>query len=289
MPKYPVLFTVLLLVFISSPLFAANSNKNLQLRIDRLERMLENNSQYQLLSKIKQLKEENRELRGLVEEQSNLIRKLERRIHSLYSDMDRRLVAVETDTSKILSSRIPQSETSTATTKRESKKTQPTNTPKVVETIKQNKPKNVAEKKPQETPNAADNSSKLLAEKQYDEQKAYQKAFEQLKALRYSKAQKSFSEFLKQYPDGRYAHIAQYWLAESNYAQRKFKLAIKDYQKLLSNHKTSPKKAEAYLKIAYCHYELGNKRKTREALNTLIKRYPNTTESGQAKRLLKRL
>jgi len=299
MRKYPVIIALLIAIPFIQPIHAA-SNKNLQLRIDRLERMLENNSQYQLLAKIKQLKEENRELRGLVEEQSNLIKKLERRIHSLYSDMDRRLVAVETDTSKILSGQriLPDTDLSDSTkaTSVEDK----TEQPKADETnqgkqIASSKDKQFNQSKPEtnetasSTLNNDNKASKLLAEKQYEEQQAYQKAFEQLKALRYSKAQKSFSEFLSQYPDGRYAHIAQYWLAESNYAQRKFKLAITDYQRLLEKYKTSPKKAEAYLKIAYCHYELGNKKKTRETLNTLIKRFPNTTESGQAKRLLKRL
>ena len=74
MRKYPVIIVLLIAIPFIQPIHAA-SNKNLQLRIDRLERMLENNSQYQLLAKIKQLKEENRELRGLVEEQSNLIKK----------------------------------------------------------------------------------------------------------------------------------------------------------------------------------------------------------------------
>ena len=60
MRKYPVIIALLIAIPFIQPIHAA-SNKNLQLRIDRLERMLENNSQYQLLAKIKQLKEENRE------------------------------------------------------------------------------------------------------------------------------------------------------------------------------------------------------------------------------------
>lgn len=296
MSKYPLPLLFFSIILISGNILAA-PDKTTQLRLDRIERMLENNSQYQLLSKIKQLKEENRELRGLVEEQSNLIKKLERRIHSLYSDMDRRMVSVETDTAKILSGKMLITNTeestassSTATMPNTETGNQPVN-PTANQTVQSSQPKQA--EAPQNTanitPETEDQNSKLLAEKQYAEQKAYQKAFEQLKALRYSKAQQSFSIFLKQYPDGRYAHIAQYWLAESSYAQRKFKQAINDYQTLLSKYKKSPKRAEAYLKIAYCHYELGDKKKTRDTLNLLIKRYPGTTESGQAKRLLKRL
>ena len=121
------------------------------------------------------------------------------------------------------------------------------------------------------------------------EQQAYQDAFNLLRELRYDKATLAFRDFLKKYPNGRYAHIAQYWLGEASYAQGKFKQAIKDYQALIDNHPNSPKLAEAMLKIGYSQYELKNYKAAQTSLEQLIKTYPGTTEAGQAKNLLKKI
>ncbi len=88
------------------------------------------------------------------------------------------------------------------------------------------------------------------------ERDAYQKAFDMLRELRYAQATEAFRNFLKQYPNGRYAQIAEYWLGEAGYAQRDFKQAIADYNTLLNNHPDTPKRAEVMLKIGYSHYEL---------------------------------
>lgn len=121
------------------------------------------------------------------------------------------------------------------------------------------------------------------------EREAYQKAFDLLRDLRYEQAATAFREFLKQYPQGRYGHLAQYWLAEASYAQRHFKLAIAEYQKLLDHYPSSPKLAEALLKIGYSHNELGDKDAATRVLNELVKRYPNSTETSQARNLLQQL
>ena len=99
----------------------------------------------------------------------------------------------------------------------------------------------------------------------------------------------AFRQFLSDYPNGRYAHIAQYWLAEANYAQRNFKDAIGDYRGLISRFPNSPKLAEALLKIGYSQYELAEYKQSSETLKGLLKRYPGTTEAGQAQNLLKKI
>ena len=86
-----------------------------------------------------------------------------------------------------------------------------------------------------------------------------------------------------------HAHIAQYWLAETNYAQRRFKQAIADYQALIDKYPDSPKLAEALLKIGYSQYELKNYAAARESLERLIANYPGTTEAGQARNLLQKI
>ena len=121
------------------------------------------------------------------------------------------------------------------------------------------------------------------------EQEAYQEAFNLLRELRYDKATVAFRDFLKTYPNGRYAHIAQYWLGEASYAQGDFKQAIQDYRMLIDNYPNSPKLAEAMLKIGYSEYELKNTQAAQASLERLIQTYPGTTEAGQAQNLLKKI
>jgi tol-pal system protein YbgF len=122
-----------------------------------------------------------------------------------------------------------------------------------------------------------------------NEQQSYQAAFDLLRELRYDQAVTAFQGFIKSYPNGRYAHIAQYWIGEANYAQRNFKEAIKDYQKLIDKYPNSPKLAEAMLKIGYSQYELKEMKQAEATLNQLIKSYPGTTEAGQAQNLIQKI
>ena len=121
------------------------------------------------------------------------------------------------------------------------------------------------------------------------EQQAYQQAFNLLRELRYAKAVVAFRSFIKKYPNGRYAHIAQYWLGEAGYAQGNFKTAIEDYQALLDKYKNSPKRAQAMLKIGYSHHKLNNINAAKATFNKVIKTFPGTTEAGQAQKMLKEI
>ncbi len=264
-------------------------NRPLDVRVDRLERLMSSQKQLELLYRMKQLQQENQQLRNLMEEQNNELRILRQQQRDLYSDLNRRLSQMEgdsnttSDTAKlsvqeaeqnppakkadlpVVTDKSSVSEARYGVTQREEV---------VVET--KSKPE-VATIKP-------------MSEKERKaEQKMYQQAYDELRARQYNRARDSFIEFIQKYPGGRYAHIAQYWVAESSYAQRKYSQAIIDYQLLLDVYPFSPKKAEAELKKAYSYYELGNKDTARNTLNQLLINYPDTTEAGQAKRLLKQL
>lgn len=277
---------VLLLIMITGSMpsvFAAEDYKNrpLDVRVDRLERMMSSQKQLELLYRMKQLQEENQQLRSLLEGHSNEIRLLKQQQRELYSDLNRRLGQSE--------SGLVQSPDLTA---------QPD---KAVEIIDKSSIKQanygVTERQEVIAETAVNNEKKPpvavikpMSEKERKaEQKAYQKAYDELRALRYNKARDSFVQFIQQYPSGRYAHIAQYWIAESSYAQGNFEQAIIDYQLLLDVYPFSPKKAEAQLKKAYSYYEVGDKEKTRRTLDELLRTFPDTTEAGQAKRLLRKL
>ena len=279
----------------------------LDVRVDRLERLMSSQKQLELLYRMKQLQEENQQLRSLLEEQSNEIRLLKQQQRELYADLNRRLSQMEGGSvqSSGLSERRsePVLKNPAESASQDTRKIQVIDKSSVMQSSygvtereevvgaadnKVKKPAALYESATASKPPVA--IRKPMSEKERKaEQKAYQQAYDELRALRYNKARDSFTQFIQQYPSGRYAHIAQYWVAESSYAQRNYEQAIVDYQLLLDVYPFSPKKAEAELKKAYSYYELGQKQKARRTLDELLITYPDTTEAGQAKRLIKKL
>lgn len=256
----------------------ASNSGSLEDRISHLERLMNSQKQLELLFRVKQIKQENQQLRSLVEEQSNEIHLLKQRQKDRYTDLNKRIEILEKGRDVALDSKTKTIEVID--------KSVPIikNTPK-----KSSKSKVVDAAAPAVEKKSVKKKKTISDTDHQAEQKAYQKAYNELIAHRYNKARDSFVRFIQHYPGRRYAHIAQYWIAEASYAQRNYEQAIIDYQLLLDRYSFSPKKAEAELKKAYSYYELADKDKAREILHSLIKNYPDTTESGQAKHLLKKL
>ncbi len=234
-------------------------------RLQRLERILESQGLVDMLVKIENLQSELQILRGELEFHTHQLDEIKQRQRDLYVDIDRRLLRLERNGPG------PGSGSSGATGSTAGA-TSAAVTAGAVTSSTATKP------------STATGSTDFAAE-----QKAYQKAFDLLRELRYEQAVTAFNGFITQFPKGRYAHIAQYWIGEANYAQRNFKQAIIDYQKLIDNYPNSPKLAEAMLKIGYSQYELKKFKQAETTLKQLTKNYPGTTEAGQATNLIQKI
>jgi tol-pal system protein YbgF len=121
------------------------------------------------------------------------------------------------------------------------------------------------------------------------EQADYQKGINLLQEFAYGQAAEAFADYLEKYPQGRYAPIARYWLADSYYSDRKYEQAISQYQTLLKDYPQSSKAAQAWLKIGYSQAELKQWQAARESMQTVVEKFPNTTEASLAERYLIRL
>lgn len=230
--------------------------QNVEQRLEQLERLVNSQGLLEMLQRLDRQQQEIQQLRGRIEEQENTIENLRTRQRELYLDTDRRLSRIEREGGA--AAPAPADAPASAA--------QPPllgSTPTVAAPVDE--------------------------ARMQQEREAYQKAFDLLRELRYEQATTAFRDFLKHYPDGRYAHIAQYWLGEAGYAQRKFEQAIADYQGLIEKFPNSPKRAEAMLKIGYSWNELKQADKARAMLQQLVKEFPNSTEAGQAQRLLAQL
>ncbi len=238
-------------------------------RLQRLERILESQGLVDMLVKIENLQSELQILRGELELHTHQLDEIKQRQRDLYVDIDRRLLLLERNGPGPGAAGGTSSGSKSATTGSGVAVTAGAAAASSTKTTK---------------PSAGTGKTDFAAE-----QKAYQKAFDLLRELRYEQAVTAFNGFIKQFPKGRYAHIAQYWIGEANYAQRNFKKAITDYQKLIDNYPNSPKLAEAMLKIGYSQYELKNFKQAEATLKQLTKNYPGTTEAGQAQNLIKKI
>lgn len=232
-------------------------------RLTRLERILENQGLVEMSMRLDNLQNELQILRGEIELHTHELEEIKQRQRDLYVDIDRRLLLLE----RAAPDGSAAATTASATAAADAKK--PTDSTKAAVT--------------------ASVAAKPAADDFENEQKAYQAAFDLLRELRYEQAVAAFKDFIKHYPNGRYAHIAQYWIGEANYAQRNFKQAIVDYQVLVDKYPSSPKLAEAMLKIGYSQYELKSMKQAETTLNNLIKNYPGTTEAGQAQNLIQKI
>lgn len=242
---------------------------SVEARLSKLERQVNSKALLELMDRIDSLQAELQEMRALSEEQVHQIESLKQRQRDLYLDLDRRLSRVEREggaVSPVANQGLGDANGSPALVGSGQQLVAGAN--------------NVVEVPPQNI-----EETDALTE----EREAYQKAFNLLRQLQYDPATAAFQNFIKKYPKGRYAHIAQYWLGEASYARRDFKQAITDYQLLIDHYPQSPKLAEAMLKMGYSRWELKAIIGAKTILDQLVEQYPNSSEAKQAQPLLEKL
>jgi len=260
-----IILTSFLVSMTSTIVFAADNEASVETRLDRLERMVNSKGLVDIMVRVESMQSELQRLLGEIELQKHSLDEIKKRQRDLYMDIDRRLLQMERGSGSSTSS-MPLSPVQAKKPGVKTSHTQPAKTSSI---------------KAVPVPKAV-----KIKE---GEQVAYQKAFDLLRALRYEKATQAFRQFLDNYPDGRYAHIAQYWLAETSYHTRKYDAAVKDYQTLIDQYPKSPKRADELLKIGYSQFELKSFSKAESVLKKLIQSYPGTTEAGQAENLLQKV
>lgn len=245
-------------------------------RLQRLERLLDNQALVDLMTRIDSLQNEVQQMVGQMEEQSHNMEQLKKRQRDLYLDIDRRLRDLEASRSSqsaapmtpagggsVFGGAVPDVATGGGVSSGGAGASTATSTAPS------------AEAKPGVDPQL--------------ERAAYERAFNLLKEGRYDLATAAFKTFVQTYPQGRFADNAQYWLGEANYVQRHFKVALSEFEKVVKNHPNSPKRADALLKMGYTYQELGQDDKARLSLNKVVTSYPNTTAARLAQKRLQDL
>jgi tol-pal system protein YbgF len=115
------------------------------------------------------------------------------------------------------------------------------------------------------------------------EREAYRAAFELLKDRDYPQAKQAFTSMLARYPQGQFADNGLYWLGEIGYVTKDYPAAMIHFNRLISDYPLSPKLPGAMLKLGYVYYDQNDLEQARNVLMSVAERFPDTTEGRLAK------
>ncbi len=238
---------------------------SLEQRVEKLERLLENQALVDMLMRLDSVQEETSGLRGDMETLTHDMENVKRQQRELYLDIDRRLRKAEE-----AARQQPAMAPSTPTAPMVSTPV----TPSVSTSISVSSPTATASVAPADP---------------MQERQSYQTAFDVLKEGRYKDAIVEFQKFLAAYPAGSYTSNAQYWLGEANYVTRQFKVAEQEFLKVINQHPDSSKVADATLKLGYTYYELGEWASARKTLEEVVTKFPDSTVAKLAQNRLQKM
>jgi tol-pal system protein YbgF len=117
----------------------------------------------------------------------------------------------------------------------------------------------------------------------------YSNALRDLNSGKYDLARQEFTDYLRYYPDTDLASNAQFYLGEIFYAERKYREAIGEYDKVLDNHPRSFKLADARFKKAMALVELGDRAGAVREFREVVRRHPGTEAERRARARLREM
>ncbi|MBA3494214.1 MAG: tol-pal system protein YbgF [Gammaproteobacteria bacterium] len=277
---------------------------SVEARLGRLERLLTNRGMLDLLDQVERLHQEVKRLRGEMEVQAHRLEKSEERDERLYSDLDRRLQALETGASGASDPGDAHNESTSSEVTSPPRAVEPAasrpldDSNRPVETPVDTPAHDIGEAPSsgpapgQATSGVAPDTGTpvtVAAARASHEEDDYRRAFDLLKVGNYNDSISAFNNFIAQYPKSAHADNAQYWLAEAYYVTHQYQPAISEYTKLIERYPESQKLTHALLKIGYSHHELGQLDQASTSLESLRVRYPGTTAARLADERLQRI
>jgi tol-pal system protein YbgF len=125
-------------------------------------------------------------------------------------------------------------------------------------------------------------------EAQEGEEAAYRAAYELVKGREFDDAAAAFNEFLSDYPFGRYAPNAHYWLGELYLVLEPPdpELARQNFKLLLDQYPADPKVPDALYKLGRVQFIKGNRQRSQEYLDEVIREYPSHAAAQLARQFL---
>lgn len=235
-------------------------------RLGKLETQLKNLHIVDLVNQLDAMREDVNKLRGQIEVQNHQLETTQKRQKDFYVDLDSRLRQLEPgggDPAKAADAKPSDGKTPEA---------KPADKAPEVKPVDSSKGSDKAVDKPD--PKLAGN-----------ETASYDAALGLYKAGKYEDSIRSFSGFLKNFPESKLAANSLYWIAMSQSAMRDYKTAINTQQKLLNLFADSSKAPDAMLNIGMNQIEMGDNKAAKKTFADLIAKYPIAPAADKARRL----
>lgn len=256
------------------------ADPQLEGRLSRLERILENQSGSDLMLRMQQLQQEMQELRGLVETQQFELQKLQRQQRDQFLDIDARMSEGQPGTAPGDAVQGGPSDPNSAINASGLELRPPPG---------EGAPAPITAPTPTSPGTVGIPSLPSPETTAGNERDAYRDAFELLKQRKYPEAVDAFNDLLRRYPQGQYADNARYWLAETYYVQRNYPAALAEFDRLVQLTPSSPRVPGALLKIGYIQYEQEAYDQAQAMLRQVVTQYPDSTEARLAQSRLEKM
>lgn len=240
----------------------AKQQEAVDARIGKLEEAAKSQPLLDLFTQLEALKLEMSKLRGQVEVLNNSIENTAKRQRDMYIDLDTRLRRLEQQ-GGLVTAPVPAAPAAVA--------------PAPAAAASPTAPAAIAASAPAAAVTVADSGA---------ENNVYDAAQGQRRIGNYQGAIVAFQNFIQRYPKSNLAPRAQYWIGDSYFNLRDFKLAIASQQTLIKTYPDSPSVPDAMLNIASSQIEMGESGIGRKTLEDLIARYPVSDAADKAKRRL---
>lgn len=211
-----------------------------------------------MVLRVQQLEADVRRLNGQLEEALEALRLLEAQSLERYVDIDRRLAAGSGADDSMASSAEPGSLGGALADTNGSQKT------------------------------VQSTSASPAVDAQVGEEGAYRAAYELVRLKQFDDAVAAFGGFLAEFPFGRYAPNAHYWLGELYLVIEPPdpELARQNFKLLLDQYPADAKVPDALYKLGRVQFIKGNRQRSREYLDEVIQEYPSHAAAQLARQFL---
>jgi len=251
------------LLFLSSVLSGAEVTRSLSMKdkVRILEQQLAaaNRMRAESQFELTNLKNEIRELRGIVEEQGYQLQQIVNRQRELYRDIDNRLAE--------------QSNKETATG-------QGTSVPATNINSGQNAGSTGIGVKPTTTTLTTPTEPQVVDNNQIRSE--YDQIFPLVRNKRFDDAIAGYQQFIANYPDSIYVANSKYWLAQIYSVQRRIDEAEREYLSVAQQYPDSSKASDAWLKLGQLYESQNQSEKALNAYNQVVTQYSNSTAAQMA-------
>ncbi|MBI5492988.1 MAG: tol-pal system protein YbgF [Deltaproteobacteria bacterium] len=106
---------------------------------------------------------------------------------------------------------------------------------------------------------------------------------------RYDEARRAFLALVKDFPGDNLADNALYWVGESYYSEKDYGTALLKFKEAADRYPEGNKAPDALLKVGFTCIEINRPEDAKDALQGLVRKYPDSEAAIKAKKALDKL